>query len=145
MSFGATLTPSFAAISSYPAAADAAPGSLPPQFLSSFAFFFLYMGLLSFIYLVCALRTNIVFVGIFGCLLMTFCFLAGSYWQGAAGHMEASLRLQHVAGGFGFASTLLGWYLFLVQLLASVDWPVSLPVGDLSRVLRGKSERAKRE
>jgi hypothetical protein len=38
---------------------------------------------------------------------------------------------------------LLGWYLVLVQLLASVDFPLNLPVGDLSRFIKGASERLK--
>ncbi|KAF2836060.1 hypothetical protein M501DRAFT_282745 [Patellaria atrata CBS 101060] len=41
----------------------------------------LTMGLLCLIYLICALRTNIVFVGIFATLLAAFCLLAGAYWQ----------------------------------------------------------------
>jgi uncharacterized protein len=34
------------------------------------------------------------------------------------------------------------WYLLAVQLLESVDFPLTLPVGDLSQRIRGKSERA---
>jgi hypothetical protein len=33
-----------------------------------------------------------------------------------------------------------GWYLFLVQMLVSVDFPYTLPVGDLSRRIKGRSE-----
>jgi len=34
------------------------------------------------------------------------------------------------------------WYLLLVQLLESVDFPITLPVGDLSGWIKGKSEKA---
>lgn len=39
------------------------------------------------------------------------------------------------------------WYLLVVQLLESVDFPVTLPVGDLSQLIKGKKERllAKKE
>ena len=35
------------------------------------------------------------------------------------------------------------WYLLAVQLLEAVDFPVTLPVGDLSKIIKGKSELAK--
>lgn len=38
------------------------------------------------------------------------------------------------------------WYVLLVQLLEAVDFPITLPVGDLSNIIKGKSERkAQRE
>lgn len=38
------------------------------------------------------------------------------------------------------------WYLLAVQLLEAVDFPITLPVGDLSKLIRGKKERlAKKE
>ena len=36
-----------------------------------------------------------------------------------------------------------GWWLLVAILLAGVDFPVALPVGDLSRVVKGGSERVK--
>ena len=33
------------------------------------------------------------------------------------------------------------WYLLAVQLLEAVDFPINLPVGDLSKRFKGKSER----
>lgn len=44
------------------------------------------MGLLCFIYLIAALRTNIIFVVIFATLVTAFCLLAGAYWQLAEGN-----------------------------------------------------------
>jgi hypothetical protein len=63
----------------------------------SAAFFLLFMGVLSLLYLVCALRTNITFVAIFFGLFMTFVLLAGSYWQFALGHGDIALKLQIVS------------------------------------------------
>jgi hypothetical protein len=34
-------------------------------------------------------------------------------------------------------------YLFVTQILEAVDFPISLPVGDLSTVILGKSQRAR--
>lgn len=42
-----------------------------------------------------------------------------------------------------FAIVIPGWYLLFSQLLMSVDFPLSLPVGDLSEKVRGASTRKK--
>ncbi|KJK65728.1 Mitochondrial 18 KDa protein MTP18 [Aspergillus parasiticus SU-1] len=38
-----------------------------------------------------------------------------------------------------------GWYFLLVQMLASVDFPFTLPVGDLSRIIGGASDKGAKE
>lgn len=35
----------------------------------------------------------------------------------------------------------LGWYFFAFLMLAAVDFPIVLPVGDLSQGIRGYSDR----
>jgi succinate-acetate transporter protein len=56
----------------------------------------LSMGLLSFIYLICSLRTNVVFVMIFATIAIAFELLAGAYWQVAQGNMALAGHLQIV-------------------------------------------------
>ena len=138
--FGATLTPAFNASIAYDPTNPAA-SSANPTFASTFAFFHVYMGVLCFVYMIVALRTNIVFVGIFLTLVCAFGCLAAYFFEIGQGHVN--LELQHAAGGLCFVTCLLGWYLFFVQLLAAVDFPLNLPVGDLSRFIRGASERVK--
>ncbi len=108
-------------------------------------FFLLFMGLLSLIYLICALRTNLVFVAIFLGLLLTFVILTGAYWHTALGHTEMAERLQVAAGAFGFLATLAGWWIFFAQMLASVDFPIQIPVGDISHLITPLSERVKQK
>ena len=49
-----------------------------------------------------------------------------------------------IAGGaFGFVTSLAGWWIFFAIMLASLDFPFSLPVGDLSHIIKGASERQK--
>lgn len=55
------------------------------------------MGILCLVFLICALRTNIVFVLIFISLIMTFSFVTGAYWALAADYN----------GNAGFATKLL--------------------------------------
>ena len=140
LTFGATLTPYYnAAIAYQPLEPETATTN--PQFNATFAFFQLYMGVLCFIYFIIALRTNIVFVLIFILLVPAFGCLAGFFWKAAEG--VTATGLSTTAGALTFVVCLLGWYLFFVQLLAAVDFPLNLPVGDLSRFVKGASERAK--
>ena len=140
--YGATLTPWFNAYGAYDPS-DPAAGASNAEFAASFAFFDVYMGLLCLIYAVCALRTNIVFVGIFVVLVPTFGCFAGAFWQLALGNTSSFNTLLNAAGGLAFVVCLLGWYLFLVQILASVDFPINFPVGDLSHLIKGASERGR--
>lgn len=142
LTYGATLTPYYNASGAY-SPTDPTVGGTDPTFMTSFAFFLLWMAFLCLVYLICSLRTNIVFFMIFLLLVPAFCCLAGSFWHGAQGNAATALALQHAGGALSFAVCLLGWYLFLVLLLASVDFPLNLPVGDLSRLIKGGSEKTK--
>lgn len=51
-------------------------------------FFLIFMGLLSFFLMVCALRTNICFVIIFLTLVFCFIFLTVAYWLLAEDYPE---------------------------------------------------------
>jgi len=85
------------------------------------------MGLLCLVYLVCALRTNIVFVGIFAMLVPAFGLLAAAYWQTSLGNAAAAKSCQIAAGALTFVADLLGWWIFAAIMLASLDFPFQLP------------------
>ncbi|EXJ72442.1 uncharacterized protein A1O5_04946 [Cladophialophora psammophila CBS 110553] len=144
LSWAATLTPFYHASIAYDPN-HPATSSMNPTFANTFAFFMIYMGALCFIYLVCALRTNICFVLIFLSLVPAFGLMAAVYWKLAEGNAAVSLKCQHAASGLLFAVCLLGWYLLTAQLLAAVDFPLNVPVGDLSHLVKGASERAARK
>lgn len=135
LTFGATLTPYFNASIAYDPTNPAASAA-DPVFQSSFAFFQVYMGILCFVYMIISVRTNLVFFLIFLLLIPAFGCLAAYFF----GH-GANPTLLVAAGGLTFVICLLGWYLFFVQLLAAVDFPLNLPVGDLSRFVKGASEK----
>ena len=140
LTFGATLTPYYNASIAYQPN-DPATATTNPTFNATFAYFQVYMGLLCFVYFIIALRTNIIFVLIFLLLVPAFGCLAAVFFLGAQG--ITATGIQTTAGALTFVVCLLGWYLFFVQLLAAVDFPLNLPVGDLSRFIKGASERAK--
>jgi len=143
LSFGATLQPFFNAYGAYSTTSNPAEGLTEPAFNASFGFFLLFMGLLCFVYMICALRTNLVFFLIFMFLVPAFGCLAGAYWHLALGNASAATTLQVAAGALTFIVDLLGWWIFFAILLASLDFPFQLPVGDLSRYVKGASEKAK--
>lgn len=142
LSFGATLTPFFNAMAAYDAAATPA-GTTPPAFYASYAFFLLFMGVLCLVYAICALRTNVVFVVIFVTLIFTFGFLAAAYWYAASGNLHLSHVYTVAGGAFAFVTAMAGWWLFFALMFESVDFPISIPVGDLSTLMKGRSEKIK--
>lgn len=140
--FAATLTPYYNASIAYQPN-DPATAADNPTFLATFAFFQVYMGVLVTVYFIVSLRTNIIFATIFILLIPAFGCLAGYFFCAAVGDVKQVLLT--AAGALTFVVSLLGWYLFFVQLLAAVDFPLNLPVGDLSGLIKGASERAKEE
>lgn len=151
LTFGATLQPFYYAYGSYaPAGEPEAAGLGTVGFTASFGFFLVFMGVLCFIYLICSLRTNVVFVIIFFTLVLAFGLLAGTYWQTAnsianADPTAAALagRLQIAAGACTFVTCMAGWWIFFAIMLAALDFPFQIPVGDLSTAIKGYSEKQK--
>lgn len=60
-------------------------------------FYFISLGLLTCIYLVCSLRTNICLFSALFLLIITFSLIAGSYFQLANGSTELAEKLQVVS------------------------------------------------
>ncbi|KAK5994456.1 Protein alcS [Cladobotryum mycophilum] len=134
LAFAATLTPFYNAEGAFTAGATTAAEKLAGvhSFQASLAFFLLFMGLLVFMYLICSLRTNVVFFIIFLFLDLALFLLTAAYWESAEGNAEMFETLSKTAGACVFVFCVFGWYLLFVQLLSSVDFPLDLPVGDLS-------------
>ncbi|KAE8360862.1 GPR1/FUN34/yaaH family-domain-containing protein [Aspergillus caelatus] len=138
LSYATTLTPFYNAAAAYDPTNPENPG-----FYNAYGFFTLFMGLLCFIYLICSLRTNLCFVAIFLGLVLGFCLLTGTLWQLANGNLGLARALKKAAGACLALGSLPGWYFLFVQLLATVDFPLTLPIGDLSRIIPAASERKK--
>ncbi|KAH8672294.1 GPR1/FUN34/yaaH family-domain-containing protein [Ilyonectria robusta] len=146
LAFGGTLNPSFAAFSSY-APADAkspAEGMATRGFNASLGFWLVFMGLLAVVYLICALRTNVVFVIIFFTLIPAFALLTGAFWvlaEDYTGNADLANKLFVAAGAILFCTCAAGWYILVAIMFEIVDFPIQLPVGDLSSVIQGRSGR----
>ena len=98
LSYGAVLMPSFNAAGFYTTSGlDNARGFDSAGFNASYGFFMIFMGVLCLIYLVCALRTNIVFVVVFFTLVIAFGLLAAVHFLTASGDIEAANKLTGVS------------------------------------------------
>jgi len=114
-----------------------------------------FMGVLCLIYFICSLRTNVVFALIFFTLVLAFGCLTGAYWNLALGYgaaAESAARASHLAtasrcilaaGALTFVTDMCGWWIFFAIMLASLDFPFQIPVGDLSTFIKGATERKK--
>jgi len=71
--------------------------------------------------------------------------LAASYFAYGSGNLARGDRLQYVGAGFLFFTSLVGWYEFLSLVLRSVEFPITLPLGDLSTKIRGHPVQNKME
>ena len=92
LSMGATLQPFYNAEGAYANGAT----TTTPEFAASYAYLLVIMGVISFMFLVCSLRTNVILVLLFVCLTMAFGLLAGAYWNLSGGHLSLALKLQTV-------------------------------------------------
>ncbi|KAL5119237.1 hypothetical protein ACEQ8H_002948 [Pleosporales sp. CAS-2024a] len=144
LGYGATLQPFY---NSYSAYADAnvqgSTGLDSVGFNVGIAYFMIAMGILCFIYMICAIRTNLIFFLIFFTLVFAFGLLAGAFLNAAKGKASVAFKCQEAAGAFTFVTCLLGWYIFMAIMLASVDFPFDLPLVDLSTMVKGASEKRK--
>lgn len=102
------------------------------------------VGVLSFIFLICSLRTNLMFVLIFLGATLGFLLAAASFWTTAMGMSIGANLLVGTGAAFFFAACV-GWYLLAAIMFAVLDMPFGLPVVDLSTTIKGASERAKRD
>ncbi|KAK1832583.1 GPR1/FUN34/yaaH family-domain-containing protein [Podospora conica] len=146
-SFAGTLTPSFAAFSSYaPVGADAVDGLRTRGFNASFGWFLFWMCFLTMIFFICSLRTNITLVLIFASLIGTFATLTTSYFLLAANfarNEELAGTLVKAGGVSGLVGALGAWWNLLSVMLETVDFPLRIPLGDLSGWITSASARQK--
>ncbi|MCJ1297862.1 hypothetical protein MMC08_000650 [Hypocenomyce scalaris] len=124
--------------------------STSAAFPQSFAYFFIFMGLLCLIYLIASFRTNLCFVLIFSTLVIAFCLLAAAYWYMAKetatpADMTKALKCEIAAGAFLFVTCMSGWWIFFAQMLASVDFPFQVPVFDISHLIKPGSAKVSEE
>ncbi|KAJ6006661.1 hypothetical protein N7451_004605 [Penicillium sp. IBT 35674x] len=143
--FGSTLEPSFNAYGAYsPDPSDPAKG-MNATFFATFGFFLVVVLIVLTILGIASIRTNVSnqCTECYGLMLAEVGCITGSFFSLAHGNGVYATRLQHVGGGLLFAACLIGFYIFIALVLASVDFPIVIPLGDLSTVIKGARDKAK--
>ncbi|KAJ5471013.1 hypothetical protein N7530_008370 [Penicillium desertorum] len=144
LTLAATLQPFYNAYGAYsPTPSDPTAGLATESFNASFGFFLVCFNLLCFFYLICAFRTNLVLVYILFTVVIGVGLINADYWYLAMKETALAEKLQVGGGAVLFAACLGGWYLLFSLLLESVDFPLRLPVGDLSSHVPGLSQLEK--
>ncbi|KAH6962085.1 GPR1/FUN34/yaaH family-domain-containing protein [Ilyonectria sp. MPI-CAGE-AT-0026] len=143
LTFGATIVPGYGAYGLYSTTGSAADGLSEQQFYATFSFFLVSMTILCAIFMVASIRTNVVLFTIFLLLIPTFGCLSASFFAVSHDLASSAKTFQHVGAGLLLAVSFLGWYIFLALVLLSVDFPYILPLGDLSTVIPGRTDRTR--
>lgn len=99
------------------------------------------MTILNLIFLICSIRTNVVFVLIFFAAAVGFGFGAGAFWQAANNNMLLSTQLAIGCGACFFAASVLNFYMLLAVMIPTMQLPLpNLPIFDLSTKITAKED-----
>lgn len=104
------------------------------------AFYIMCIAIITFYFVIASVRTNLVLVLILFFVDLALMIIAGSFWVNANGQADTAAKLQEAGGAFIFIFAIFGWYLELVLVLQSVDFPFSLPVMDLSTRIKSAED-----
>ncbi|KAJ8108350.1 hypothetical protein OPT61_g8233 [Boeremia exigua] len=116
------------------------------MFAASYACYPVVMCVLSFVFLIGSLRTNMVFVLIFIFATIGFGLGGGAFFHLARGNIAVGTRLATGLGACFFATGVLGFYFLLALVVAIMELPIpDIPVGDMSTVIKPKSRGVSKE
>ncbi|KAF7163920.1 hypothetical protein CNMCM6106_000692 [Aspergillus hiratsukae] len=138
---GTTKMPFFATGTHFSSTGNFLEGQETPMYNASIGLYFVALTVLTFIYTICSIRTNVCLFSALFLLCITFGLFAGASFSVSVGNLLLAEKLQLVGGAFNFALCIPIWWIFITQILEAVDFPISLPVGDLSTVIPGRSQR----
>ena len=115
--------------------------SQPAETESSLGFYPVAMGVLSFVFLLCSVRTNVVLVLIFVFATSGFALAGAADLYTGAGDIAFGHSMLVACGACFFVADLIFWYLFMSLMFTIMELPMpGLPVGDLSTVVRAKKD-----
>ncbi|KAL5513529.1 hypothetical protein ACEPAH_3928 [Sanghuangporus vaninii] len=149
VSYAILLQPSFGIAASFAttdqatsSATAAAAGSATPAYNDGVGFYFLVWGIICFVLFLASLRTNVAFAAIFFFLIITCELLAAAYFAIGEGEVSKAQKELKAAGAFGFVVSILGIWIDVSLLFASVGCPFSVSLIDLSGVGRSNDSPA---
>ncbi|RDH31268.1 GPR1/FUN34/yaaH family-domain-containing protein [Aspergillus welwitschiae] len=145
LAHGASLMPFFAVGAQYSSTGDSLGGMETAGFHATAGLYYVTLSVVTFVFLICSIRTNV-------CLFLALLFLtvaynlyAAVYFTTALGQQALAAKVEMAAGACNFILCIPIWYIFVAQMLESIDFPFVLPVGDLSEVVLGRNQKAQRK
>ncbi|CAK4031435.1 transcriptional activator of ethanol catabolism [Lecanosticta acicola] len=146
LTFGTSFIPFFNGVSAYtsgtPYIGGAGNQMMTPMYAASYGFYPLALAILSFIFLICSLRTNLFFFLIFVAATMGFGFATASFWYSAVGAMGMAEQFLVATGGCFWAAAMFGWYLLFAIMIPTMELPIPAPpIVDLSTVVKAKKPK----
>ncbi|KAF5334845.1 hypothetical protein D9758_014280 [Tetrapyrgos nigripes] len=110
-------------------------GSSSVQFNKGLMFYLAFWSVAGVIFFVASLRTNIVFAVILFTFTMVVTFLSVGYGYLGNGDVEFATTIFTTAGAFAWVNACIAWYLEFSLIMAVVEMPFTVPLGDLSGFL----------
>ncbi|CAG8893168.1 unnamed protein product [Penicillium egyptiacum] len=141
---GASLMPFFAVGAKYSPTGDALDGVETTGYHATAGLYYIILALVTLVYLICALRTNVCLVLALFFLVIAYCLYGAVHFYTAVGKGAFAAKMEMAAGACNFVLCVPIWYIFVAQMLESIDFPLVLPVGDLSEVIRGRTQKARK-
>ncbi|KAL5536559.1 hypothetical protein ACEPAF_381 [Sanghuangporus sanghuang] len=149
ISYAILLQPSFGIAASFAttdeatsSATAAAAGSATSAYNDGVGFYFLIWGIFCLVLFLASLRTNVAFAAFFFFLIIMFELLAAAYFAIGEGEVSKALKELKAAGAFGFVVSIVGVWIDVSLLFASVGCPFTVPLIDLSGVGRSNDSPA---
>ncbi|KAI7637606.1 hypothetical protein KC319_g14989, partial [Hortaea werneckii] len=136
----AVMVPFYNAVGGYGTDVDAAEAA----YYASYATFLIFMAVVLPFFTIASVRLDICHVVLFACFTVCFPCEAMTYFYMADGNDSAAHTFRICSGVSSLAGSAIVWYLLLGSLLEAVDFPYLLPVGDLKRYVKGRSEKLDR-
>lgn len=93
---GTSNMPFYAVGTNYSPTGNTLEGMQTPEYNATVGLYYLTLAILTFVYLICSIRTNVcLFLALF-LLVITFSLFAGVFFQTALGHVAEAAKLQKV-------------------------------------------------
>jgi len=109
-------------------------GAATRSYNSGVALYFVTWTVLCFIYTIAAMRTNVPFFIVFFSLTFAFALIAAAHFHTGIGEVTKAAKEFQVAGGFAFITGLAGFWIDFSLILKAVDFPIEIPIFDLSGI-----------
>ncbi|CZT14237.1 related to Y.lipolytica GPR1 protein and Fun34p [Ramularia collo-cygni] len=141
--YGGTMMPEFATYAPFSddPLNDPLAGIASAEWNANYGLWWVAFTILMFFYWLCSLRTNVVYALMFTTIFPGVACVAAVFIYAADANAQKAHDCQVAAGALLFCACVFGWYLFAALILPTVDFPLYIPLGDLTHVVPSLTQR----